>query len=139
MVFLGDIAFYMATLVFAAGIYMVHHACHHDSGKPCRLLRSGGYIVIVISLLGMLCSGFYWLKYFSEGAYSTRQPSHHSMMMNKKMDNDMMGGMQHCMGEMKGKTMDPDMMMKMKSCMKQKGPNPSDENGMPKGDHEAHH
>ena len=133
MVFLGDIAFYMAVLVFATGVFMVHHACHHDAGKQCRLLKFGGYIVVVISLLGMLCTGYYWLKYYSQGAYEKNHRQHHAMMMGK--------GMQHCMGQMEGKMMDPNMMMKMKSCMMQKGMKPMDPNSeeMSKEEHDSHH
>ena len=140
MVFLGDIAFYMATLVFAVGIYMVHHACHHDSGKPCRLLKSGGYIVVVISLLGILCTGYYWLKYFSQGAYNMPYPKHHSRMMNNN-NKGMMSGMGHCMGQMEGKVMDSSMMMKVKSCMmedKMKSMG-SDAEKMSDKEHESHH
>ena len=128
MVFLGDIAFYVATFVFAVGIYMIHHANHHDSGKPCKLLRTSGYIVTVISILGALCTGYYWMKYFSQGFFDKPHPAHHSMVMNKgsMMGHTMnKGSMQQCMGQMEGKTMNPVMMEKMKSCIaKQYSQNP---------------
>ena len=141
MVFLGDIAFYMATLVFAVGIYMIHHACHHDSGKPCRLLKLGGYFVVLISLLGMLCSGYYWLKYYSQGAYNTPHSQHHSMMTNEKLGTSTMDGMGHCMGQMEGKLMDSSMMMMVKTCMKKSNKKfkDSDSEEMSKKEHESHH
>jgi hypothetical protein len=125
MVFLGDIAFYLVTLVFAVGIYMIHHANHHDSGKPCKLLRAGGYIVTVISILGALCTGYYWLKYFSQGAFDKPHPQKQSMMMGK---GGMIGGqgmkmmknsmdVNHCMNHIEGKVMDQEMMKNMKSCL----------------------
>ncbi len=124
MVFLGDIAFYLVTLVFAVGIYMIHHANHHDSGKPCKLLRTGGYIVTVISILGALCTGYYWLKYFSQGAFDKPHPQKHSMMMGKgeMMSGQTMGMMKnidvnHCMNHVEGKTMNHEMMKNMKSCL----------------------
>jgi len=135
IVFLGDIAFYTATLIFAVGIFMVHHAFHHATGKPCLLLKSGGYLVIVISLLGMLCTGYFWFKYYSQGAYSTPHQKQHSMMLNAKMKTEDMSGMQHCMREVEGKSMDPDMMMKMKSCMMKKNATSI----KPKENHEDHH
>lgn len=120
MIFLGDIAFYMATLVFAVGIYMIHHAKHHDSGKPCKLLRTGGYIVTVISILGALCTGYFWLTYFSQGVFDKPQSAQQSMMMNKgPMMKGMMQreNMQDCIGPVEGKTMDSAMMKNMKSCL----------------------
>ncbi len=93
IVFLGDIAFYMATLVFAVGIYMIHHAKHHDSEK-CKLLNSGGYIVTTIALLGMLCTGYYWIKYYSDGSYKSANP--------QSMQQGMMSGMGNMMSGMMG-------------------------------------
>lgn len=135
IVFLGDIAFYMATLVFAAGIYMIHHAKHHDS-KQCKLLKSGGYIVTTIALLGMLCTGYYWIKYYSDGSYKTTSP--HSMqgmmgggmgnmisgMMSGKdigMNPQMMGQMMGtCLGQMpEGMKIDSAMRERMNTCLNQ--------------------
>jgi hypothetical protein len=48
IVFLGDIAFFMTTFVFATGISMIHHAKHHDSEK-CKLLSYGGYMVTTMA------------------------------------------------------------------------------------------
>jgi hypothetical protein len=148
MVFLGDMAFYMATLVFAVGIYMIHHAKHHQS-EQCKLLKSGGYIVTTIALLGMLCTGYYWMKYFYQGAYITA--SNYSMqqgMMGGNMSGHMMPGMmgnrgmmmgggqnpqmmnhfQQCMGQMQGKMMGPEMMEQMQICFMGGSAKSSEEN-----------
>ena len=94
MVFLGDIAFYMAALVFAAGIYMIHHANHHDGEEKCKLLKCGGYIVTVIAVLGFLCTGYYWIKYYAQGAYE--RPAAHSMMMKPMGGGMCTPGMENC-------------------------------------------
>lgn len=156
MIFLGDIAFYIATLVFAAGIYLLHHAKHHDHGKECRLLKFGSYFVLTVSILGMLCTGFYWMKYWNHGAYSMKH-STNQPMMRKGMGMNMMGGsnmmsgmgegmmqtMQHCMGQMDGKMMNQDMMGKMQGCM-MKGmenmpSNTESTKDMSEEEHESHH
>ena len=103
----------MAVLVFATGVFMVHHANHHDGERPCRLLKVGGYIVIVASILGALCTGFYWLKYYGDGVYD--RPNFHHTSKNTSMNMD--GQMHRCMGMMSGKTMGPSEMQNMKSCM----------------------
>ncbi len=108
IVFLGDIAFYMATLVFAVGIYMIHHANHHDS-KKCNLLTYGGYLVTTIALFGMLCTGYYWIRYYANGSYQTT--GSHSMNQGM-MGGSMMSGM---MGQ--GKMMNPEMMKQMHNCL----------------------
>lgn len=131
-VFLGDIAFYMATLVFAVGIYMIHHAKHHDS-EQCKLLKSGGYVVTTIAVLGMLCTGFYWMKFYYEGAYNSGGAysmnrnmmggSGHGHMMPGVMENMgsmrgmMMNNLNHCTGKMQGKMMGAEMMQQMQECM----------------------
>ena len=150
-VFLGDIAFYMATLVFAVGIYMIHHAKHHDSER-CKLLNSGGYIVTTIALLGMLCTGYYWMKYYLGGSYKAASPHSMQQMMSGNMMGQMRSGMmdqgmpmmmrnmEQCMGQMKGRTVDPKMMESMQSCMRQsmdqKGSLQEEVN---KDEHESHH
>lgn len=153
MVFLGDIAFYMATLVFAVGVWMIHHSKHHDTGKECRLLKTGGYIVTVISILGMLCTGYYWMKYYSQDAYKKPFPHHEMMSMNGMMGKggmmgmmkmmgkgNMMGNMDGCMSQMQGKMMDSEMMAKMKGCMMQGMGNMNDgDKEMSKEEHESHH
>ena len=116
MIFLGDIAFYLATLVFAVGAFMLHHTRHHDGDKECRLLKFGGYFVITVSILGMLCTGYYWMKYWRQDVYAAPQMmgrAHMGMgnMSGMKMSKGMMGhqmmqGMQHCMKQMDGKMMD---------------------------------
>lgn len=151
-VFLGDIAFYMGTLVFAVGIYMIHHANHHDAEK-CKLLNYGGYIVTTIALLGMLCTGYYWLKYYSDGSYKTASP--HSMQQNMMsgMKGGMMGGkgmgmnpqmmgqkMNQCMGQMpEGAKMDAAMREQMKNCVMNEMPNQDGDSDKSQEEHESHH
>jgi len=92
LIFLADIAFLFEILVFAVGIFMLHHANHHDQGKPCRLLKNGGYFVLGASLLGMACTGYYSIKYFAQGAYHHASITQHmgGTQGMHKMDSTMM-------------------------------------------------
>ena len=123
ILFLADIAFFLEVMVFAVGIYMIHHANHHDQGKPCRLLKSGGYFVLVASLLGMACTGYYSVKYFSQGAYHHASAAQHmgGAQGMHKMDSAMMGhrGMQGCLQNMQGQMMNSARMQEMQSCLEQ--------------------
>ncbi len=122
ILFLADIAFFLEVLVFAVGIYMLHHANHHDQGKPCRLLKSGGYFVLVSSLLGMACTGYYSVKYFAQGAYHQASYQHMGTEQGMhKMNRTMMGhtGMQSCLQNMQGQMMDSSRMQEMQSCLEQ--------------------
>jgi hypothetical protein len=122
ILFLADIAFFLEVLVFVAGIYMLHHANHHDQGKPCRLLKSGGYFVLGASLLGMACTGYYSIKYFAQGAYHHASTQHMWGAQGMyKMDSTMMGrtGMQSCLKNMQGQMMDSARMQEMQTCLEQ--------------------
>ncbi len=87
----------MATLVFVAGIWMIHHSNHHDK-ENCKLLRTSGYIVTIIAILGALCTGYYWVKYFNQGVYD--KPATHGMMRHSIMGRQGGGmctpGMENC-------------------------------------------
>ena len=122
MVFLGDIAFYMATLVFAAGIWMIHHSNHHDK-ENCKLLRTSGYIVTIVAILGALCTGYYWIKYFNQGVYA--KPATQGMMMHSMM------------GRKGGQMCTPG----MENCPMMDGGNQmmDKKSGTKSGDHEEHH
>ncbi len=143
MVFLGDSAFYLAAIVFGFGSVLIFYSCKENS----RLLKTSGYILSVVGILGALCTGYYWLKYYSNGHFDKPYPPHAMKMhlMDKGMKGGMgmmggkgmmMGQMQNCMNHAQGKMMNPEMMKEMKSCMM------GGSNGTPKADgedHEAHH
>lgn len=111
MVFLGDIAFYMATLVFAAGVFMVHQA-KQGASTGSHFLRRSGYLVIVLSILGASCTVYYWMKYYTQGVYDRPHSFKHSMMMNHANNK-----LHSCMGGMHGQTMDSSMIEQMRSCL----------------------
>lgn len=139
VVFLGDIAFYMATLIFAVGIYMLHHAKHHDSEKS-KLLSNGGYVVTTIALIGMLCTGYYWVKYFYDGSYKTS--STHSMQQEMMGGNGMRINHQmigQCIAQMpEGAKIDESVRERMKSCVKNQATMQEDGNNRSQDDPEPH-
>jgi len=120
ILFLAGIAFFLEVLVFAVGIYMLHHA-NDNQGKPFRLLKSGGYFVLGASLLGMGCTGYYSVKNFTQGAY--RHASQHmgSAQGMHQMNRTMMGhtGMQSCLQNMQGQMMNSARMQEMQDCLEQ--------------------
>lgn len=139
-VFLGDIAFYLATLVFGFGLTLIFFG----SKEKSKLLKSGGYILSIIGFLGALCTGYYWMKYYFDGVYEKANTSYsmsrnmgdtnHMGMMENPNRASMMLKVQQCMGSMQGNMMDEKMMMDMQGCMigKVHGEEKQEE-------HEAHH
>ena len=149
MVFLGDIAFILEVLVVGLGFIALHYALKENA----KLMKIGAYILIVVGILSSLCTGYYWMKYFYQGEYSTGMHSSRMMhgmmgkgcMMHEKMmgkgnmmnmmsgqpsDMPMMKQMMQCMQQAKGKMMDESQMKNMQNCMMM--PANSDE-------HKSHH
>ena len=149
-VFLGDSAFYLGTLVFGFGVWLLFLA----SKETNKLLKVGGSIVTIIGLLGLFCTGYYWMKYYFDDVYENPYPPHmmQQMMGSGGMMKGMMGkggmmpgmmmgmmkNMQNCMQNMEGKVMNEEMMGMMKSCM-MKGMAMEGKNKMPPEEHESHH
>lgn len=146
MMFQADTAFAAELLALVAGTFLLtwvakQEVCCKTFGKVVA------YFAIVASILGMLCTGYYTLRYWEDGHFK----SPHLMSMQG------MSGMQGMgmMGQMKdkkgmGMMMDPAMMQEMMAncpMMKQmmdggKGMGGMDKGNMPKnedGDHSEHH
>ncbi len=68
--FLGDIAFVLESLLLVIGLVIYYFALE----KQSKLLKFAAAIAVVISLLGMLCTGYYWFSYQSQGAFETAYP-----------------------------------------------------------------
>jgi len=68
--FLGDIAFILESILLVSGLVIYYFALE----KQSRLLKFTAIVAIVISLLGMLCTGYYWFSYQSQGAFDTAYP-----------------------------------------------------------------
>lgn len=122
--FLGDIAFYLAALVFGFGLVLLYLSSKEQS----KLLKTGAYVLSIIGILGGLCTGYYWVKFYLDGAYNSPWASY-------ALSNHIMAGrigamsgtnsskflqMQQCMGSVQGKMMDEKTMMDMQGCMMEK-------------------
>ena len=155
--FLGDLAFMFEIFVLGAGLVVLYFGLKESS----KLLKASGYIMSVVATLGIICTGYYYLKYYFAGSFDQAYPQHHMMkqsMMQNMMKGGMMGkgmmsgqgmgmmkgmmqkNMQQCMGSMQGKMMNPEMMKKMKGCMMQgMGNMEPGQKEMSKEEHESHH
>lgn len=74
--FLGDIAFILESMLLVSGLVIYYFALE----KQSKLLKLAAIVAIVISLLGMLCTGYYWFSYLSQGAFETAYPQVSAVM-----------------------------------------------------------
>ena len=128
--FLGDIAFMLEVLIFGLALIVFHYG----KKEGAKLLTLSGGFMGVAALLGMVCTGYFYLKYYFDDAFDRAYPTHQMMMKGGMMHGGMMKGgmgmkgsmgsgmpmmgkMKNCMHGMHGKMMDAEAMAKMKSCM----------------------
>jgi hypothetical protein len=104
--FLGDIAFMFEVLVLGVGLVILHF----NKKDPSSYLKWAGKILTTVAVLGMLCTGYFYMKYWFAGEFDS---AHHmgsgQTMMGRMMPG--MGGPRHMM-------MTPSMMENMKMHMK---------------------
>ena len=77
--FLGDIAFMFEVFVLGIGLVVLHFEKKENSG----FLRWSGRLMATFGVLGMVCTGFFYLKYFFAGEFNQAhhmRGSPHSMM-----------------------------------------------------------
>ena len=74
--FLGDIAFILESMLLVSGLVIYYFALE----KQSKFLKFAAIVAIVISLLGMLCTGYYWFSYLSQGAFETAYPQVSAVM-----------------------------------------------------------
>jgi len=89
--FLGDIAFALWTALFAAGLIVWHVGSKESAG----LIKAAAAILVGVSIAGAACTGYFWFKYQSSGAFQNAHPMNMHMesmqgtgmsgMMNEKM------------------------------------------------------
>lgn len=122
--FLGDLAFMFEVFVLGVGLVVLHFATKENS----KLLKASGWIMSVVAVLGMACTGYFYMKYYFSGGFDQPYPQHHMMkgnMMGGMMKGQGMGpgrdmmmkNMHQCISQMQGQPMGPEMMQKMKGCM----------------------
>ena len=68
--FLGDIAFILESMLLVSGFVIFYFALE----KQSKLLKFAAIVAVLIGLLGMICTGYYWFSYQSQGAFETAYP-----------------------------------------------------------------
>lgn len=63
--FLGDIAFILESMLLTSGLVILYFALE----KQSAILKLAAVIAVVISIVGMVCTGYYWFSYLSQGAF----------------------------------------------------------------------
>lgn len=84
--FLGDIAFLLAAAATAAGFVLLHRASAVASGG---LIRLAAYILVIGGIGTGLCTGYFWLQYYTQGDFHAAYPAH------AQVDRDRPGSMGH--------------------------------------------
>lgn len=69
--FLGDIAYSLESILLILGLVIMHVAID----KKSRLLKFTGSLAIILSMIGLICTSYYWLSYQSQGAFEKAKVS----------------------------------------------------------------
>lgn len=76
----------LIALAFGAAI-LIWSKVHENVGTS--LAKIIGYVIIIVAVINMLCTGYYAIKYWQEGYFDKPSPM---MMQNQKMGGQMMSG-----------------------------------------------
>ncbi len=68
--FLGDIAFILESMLLVSGLVIFYFALE----KQSKLLKFSAIVAVLIGLLGMICTDYYWFSYQSQGAFENAYP-----------------------------------------------------------------
>jgi hypothetical protein len=102
-------AFAMQLLTVVAAAALLAWTGHaHVHAK--KLVKAIAYAVIVVSVLSLLCTGYYGAKYSRAGHFETPTGMRHPMMPKGMMDGSMMDGSMMDGSMMDGSMMDGSMM-----------------------------
>ena len=63
--FTGDIAAMIEIALIGIGLVILYYAQKEGS----KLMKAGGYIMLVGGILGLLCTGYWWFKYHDSGVF----------------------------------------------------------------------
>jgi uncharacterized Zn-finger protein len=78
MVFLADIAIATGLIALVAGAALLAYSC--KAGMSCRtFVKAIAYVTIALSVLSLLCTGYYSLRYWEDGYFK-----HPRVMMDGK-------------------------------------------------------
>jgi len=108
LMFHFHMTFALGLIAFALGASVLIWSKAHES-VGTSLAKLIGYIVIILAVINLLCTGYYAVKYSQEGSFDKPYPM---MMQHQKMQGQMMPGMM-----MKNDGMNQDSGMKMKKPM----------------------
>lgn len=78
--FLGHIAFLLATFGVANGLVLLQLGQENK-----RLFSLGGWMLVIVGILGWICIGYYMWHYYSIGNYDSAYPQMSKMMIPGKM------------------------------------------------------
>lgn len=131
--FLGDLAFMFEVFVLGLGLVTLHFSKKENS----NLLKWAGRLMSTFAALGIICTGYFYMKYFFAGDFdhihhmrksrnqmemnmmhSNRQPKH-LMMTPQMMENDkkqMLTKMNQCVDQIQGKMMNEENNLMLKNC-----------------------
>lgn len=65
--FTGDIAAMLELALISAGLVVLYYALKEGS----KLMKAAGYIMIIGGTLGLVCTGFWWFKYYKAGVFDS--------------------------------------------------------------------
>ncbi|MCB0362196.1 MAG: hypothetical protein KDD35_05725 [Bdellovibrionales bacterium] len=85
--FLGDIAFMFEVLILGLGLVVLHL----NRKESSTYLKWAGRLMASFGVLGMICTGFFYMKYFFAGEFNQAhhmKGTHHSMMGMLQEDNE---------------------------------------------------
>ena len=70
--FLGDIAFMVEILVLGIGLIVIHYGKKEDS----KLVKAAGYIMSVASVFALVCTTYFYFKYYFNGDFDSAYPKY---------------------------------------------------------------
>lgn len=69
--FLGDIAFMLEILVLGIGLLIIYYGQKVNS----KLVKFSGYMMSIVSVFALICTTFFYFKYFQNGDFDKAYPS----------------------------------------------------------------
>ena len=152
--FLGDLAFMVEVFVLGLGLWFVFLGRKESS----KLVTGAGWFMSGAAAFGLICTTFFYFKYWNAGEFDHAYPQHkmmgsemHQMMMGGKsqhmmmnpqmmqnLRHSMMTGITECMQSAQGKTMEAKIMDQIKNCMQSRMNSQMPLRGVLEG-HKSHH
>jgi uncharacterized membrane protein YeiB len=139
--FLGDIAFMIEVFALSIGLIVLHF----NKKEKSVYLSWAGRLLSAFGVLGMVCTGFFYIKYFFAGEFdqthSMGKPSHSMMEMMGVMQNQnradenhvimnpqilknmrqhMISTVNECMEMVEGKMIDAESKLMIETCFQKK-------------------